>query len=286
MCLGGLFYCFLGGVFFLRLPVLGSSVMLTGLSSARQKEVTAVPVSGQECRVFKSSVSNPGFQAPFCMSVLVMFQGICLNLHPRCSTGRRCISLAQCLLHSWFPAFLGKRNLRCVLCDQSLLWVASVVLCLQKKINLFFSSFFLCSNLWRCRRCCVVAVQTPDGISLLSYVFCLSVEIVNGISIYSLWLFEKNEAAGTPEQLFEAFWRRGQGTLYAFILFHSLEIIFSDESLKIDWRLKWQACPFFFAFKFCITNLLWTGSAWTQLKAFWQAVLVFILWSALILRAW
>lgn len=71
-------------------------------------------------------------------------------------------------------------------------------------------------------------MQTADVIdlsSLFPYVFCLSVKIVNGISIYcSLWLFEKNEASGTSEQLFQAFCRHGQGMLYVFSLFHILEI--------------------------------------------------------------
>lgn len=38
----------------------------------------------------------------------------------------------------------------------------------SEKINLI-SFFFLCSNLWHCRRCCIVAVQTPDVIFLLSF---------------------------------------------------------------------------------------------------------------------
>lgn len=37
----------------------------------------------------------------------------------------------------------------------------------------------------------------------------------------------------------------------------------------------------FYAFKFCVIDLLWIGVAWTRLKAFWEAL--FNLWYTLIL---
>lgn len=75
-----------------------------------------------------------------------------------------------------------------------------------------------------------------------------------------------------------------QGTLYAFSLLHILEIILNYErkSLKIDRKFKMAGLSFY-AFKFCIIDLLWIGVASARLMAFWEAILLFILCYTLIL---
>lgn len=96
-----------------------------------------------------------------------------------------------------------------VLLACALLCFFSVVSIPHKKITL---TFFPCSSLEHCRRCCILALHSHNviflpslSLSLSSHVFCLSVKLVNSISVYySLWLFEENETAGTSEQLFQA----------------------------------------------------------------------------------
>lgn len=52
-------------------------------------------------------------------------------------------------------------------------------------------------------QCDLSSLSLP--LSLLPYVFCLSVKLVNSISVYySFWLFKENETVGTSEQLFRA----------------------------------------------------------------------------------